>query len=268
MIKVMTLDTAKSRTGAGAQAEATFQGIRQAGIDLLCCQSVTSSYGEDNSARLLAESSGLICSCYAPPGRQPNDDDHGSEGLAMLSGPDVWVLNSGRLILPGCGGHPAWTAQFALLRKGRVSLLVFNLKLADQASTNKSQLHSLLGHPLCREAKTLVLVCADRRPRCTDGEFARLVNHANLHPQTDLIGDDNGWLCLLARSQAYEIGVLRDRGALAPGKTKEAVLAAPQFVAAAFEIRPKAQGRTRPLLPLSFREEWLGCREHFRAWAA
>jgi hypothetical protein len=241
--------------------------VRQAGLDLLCCQSVVAPVGRNDLPRLLADASGLTCSCYVPPGARTNRANQETGGLAILAGAGVWTLNSGTLTIAGNRHESSRLAQFTLVRKGMISLLAFNLNLADDARDHLSQVQGLFAHTLCREASGLVVLCADRRPMLAEAEFAALAERAGLTLHTSLIGADGGFLCLLASRGQYEVRLATSAQALPQVDTTREGILPSGFAAAAFEARRKKQGGKRPFLPLSFREQWLGCREHFRAWA-
>ncbi len=267
MIKVMTLNT-QTRKQTGALLGMDLAAVRRAGLDLLCCQSMAAPAGGDDPPRLLADASGLTCSCYVPPGGRTSRPNRKPGGLATFAGAGVWTLNSGSLTIAGDRDDPAHLVQFALVRKAMISLLTFNLNLADDDRDQRRQLQGLFAHTLCREASGLVVLCADRRPRLAETEFAALAERVGLTLHTSLLGADGGFLCLLASRGQYEVRLATNAEALPQVDTTLEGILPPGFAAAAFEAKRTGPGGKRPFLPLSFREQWLGCREHFRAWAA
>ena len=272
MIRVMTLDAGAAARQTKENLREAMEGVQRADIDLLCCQSVGGSgkNGED-ARRMLAEASGLTCTCFVPGGMGPDGNGSAPGGLAILTGAGIWTLNSGSLALAGEPGETERIAQFALVRKGMVSVLALNLHLAATASGQAVQLRALFGHSLLKDSYGAVVVCADHQPALGGGEIEAMVSRAGYAPHGSLIattaGSTEGFLCLLAaRNQGQFELTMDDQNLSWPGKSQTRTML--PGLAISFALSRTGQDRKRPFLPLSFREQWLGCRDHYRAFVA
>jgi len=255
MFQMMTLDAARAE-GLLRNAEDETAAPRRSAIDVLCCQSLVHNRdGRAPVSDLLAGRLGLTCSCFARA-RQFAKQGGPSRGLALLTASGLWVLNSGSFTV---GVHDQeTTVQFALIRKRSASVLVLNLHLAAAAPIRKAQLTSLFTSSLLREPYGAVVLCADRAAALYAKEWQALTapsRYCPCHVQEDGAG---GMLCLLkARCVPMAtVTVLAD--------TPSSSLTGTSL---AFEVeRLSPEKISRPAFPLSFREQWLGYREH-RAFA-
>ena len=272
MIRVMTLDVGATQGHEAKRLRAAMEGVRQAGIDLLCCQSVGrgGQHGEEAS-RMLAEATGLTCSCFVPAGPGQGGSEGSRGGLAILTGAGTWTLNSGSLGLALEPGGAERLAQFALVRKGMASMLVLNLQLAATASEQVGQLRGLFDHSLLKDPYGAVVLCADRQPLLEEVEFKAMAGRVGYAPRRSMFataaGATEGLLCLLATRDSGQFDLtLGVQEPWWPGVTQGK--AVPPGLAIAFALNRSNQKRTRPFLPLSFREQWLGSRENYRAFVA
>ena len=272
MIRAMTLDAGAVRGRTANYLRAAMEGVRRADIDLLCCQSVgRSGKGGEETRRMLAEASGLTCSCFVPAGPGRDGDGGSPGGLAILTGAGIWTLNSGSLALAVESGGAEQIAQFALVRKGMVSVLALNLHLAATAAAQAAQLRGLFGHSLLKDPYGAVVLCADRQPALGGVEIEAMAGRAGYAPHGSLIataaGSTEGFLCLLAARDRRQFDLTLGNQELSwPGESQGKSM--PPGLAIAFAINRTGQDRKRPFLPLSFREQWLGGREHYRAFVA
>jgi hypothetical protein len=263
MITVMTLDLDNQPSAESLHNR--FVGRGSTGLDILCCQSMP--HAVDSRDRqpsvVLAETLGLTCSCFAAcrdQGGLPVRGSRSVRGLATLTGSGVWVLNSGSFTV-GSAGTPE-VVQFALVRKNGVSVLVLNLHFVDGQEARQQQLTDLFAHPLLKEPYGAVVLCADREMQMPLKLWQTLANRSSYSVQRHcLITADHSLLCLLtARCEALAM-VTVDLGKAAwndgTGPDGRGGLAME------FEMQRRASDRHhRPLVPLSFREQWLGYREH------
>lgn len=268
MIRIMTLDGALSNGQSPEALRARIEPQRRGGIDLLCCQSVhhaaqaPANADMDASAaasRRLSDALGLTCSCFAAGRRQGR-----SAGLAILTGTGVWMLNSGSFAV-GEGDEEA-VVQFGLVRKNGASVLALNLHLADSPQAQSRQLADLFAHSLLKDPYGAVALCADRPARISFKEWQALAAPSRYAPQRALLSSaESGLLCLLtARTGAVSVVTVRQDQ---PHSDGNAASSAAPALSMEFEIQRSVQDkRTRPYFPLSFREQWLGYKEH-RAFA-
>jgi hypothetical protein len=254
MFQMMTLDAAQAE-GLLQNAEDEAAATRRSAIDVLCCQSLVHNRdGRAPVSDLLAGRLGLRCSCFVRA-RHHAEQGGSSRGLALFTASGLWVLNSGSFSV-GAPGQEA-TVQFALIRKRSASVLVLNLHLAAAAPIRKVQLSSLFTSSLLRESYGAVVLCADRAAALYAKEWQALTapsRYCPCHVQEDAAG---GMLCLLKTRCApmATVTVSLDSPWQLPG------------TALAFEVeRVSPEKISRPTFPLSFREQWLGYREH-RAFA-
>ena len=275
MIRVMTLDTGDQPDHATNQLQQCIAPKGPANIDILCCQSIRRSLdGNENLTDTLAQSFGLTCSCFAAhrprqgkPDQQPKS---GVSGLAIMVGGGVWMLNSGSFPVPGDQEGEEGLVQFALVRKNGASILVLNLQIAASKPAQRVQLHALFLHPLLKEQYGAVVLCTDRHTALSAKALQAITTRSDYILRSSLKpaqgGPSNGMMCLLTT---------RERAATAVSVGSAAALQAagscglPQpGLTLEFDIDRLAKDKkSRPYLPLSFSEQWLGGRERYVAFA-
>jgi len=272
MIRIMTLDTATQAEHSLDRLRTRIEPLRAQAIDLLCCQSI--GHAKDgrggprlDASQLLAETLGLTCSCFASR-RSPAKGKKAGKGLATFTGTGVWVLNSGSFTIGNAGEDEEEIVQFALIRKNGVSVLALNLHLAAVEKVQKRQLADLFSHALLKDPYGAVVLCADRAAQLSSKQWQALAGSSSytLHHHLFDAANGCGLLCLLtARTGAASTVTVRQpepqpsRAGKHSGALAELTLS--------FDIqRLTADKRNRPIFPLSFREQWLGYKEH-RAFA-
>lgn len=264
MIRVTTLDATIQTKESPGHLYARLKPLRQAGIDLLCCQSIPRTRdGQGNFSRLLSETLGLTSSCFAAGRHHPvvlPGKKKAVRGLAMLTGSGVWVLNSGSFTIGETDEEEI--VQFGLIRKNGASLLALNLHLAASQQARLRQLRELFCHPLLKDKYGAVVLCADRPAALPSKEWQAITARSNYSLHRDLLlnADDGGLLCLLtARAEAVSVVTVRHPERTQPADTK----GFPPGMTMEFDIQRMVSGkRIRPHFPLSFREQWLGYKEH------
>jgi len=268
MFKVMTLNTGDHLSPSTNRLQDCLAPLRHADLDILCCQSLRRSLdGSGDLAHPLSRSLGLTSSCFAVNRRSSKERGQGeSGGLAILTGAEVWMLNSGSLSILDEAEGEEWAGQFALVRKNSTSILVLNLQMAPSTQAQLLQLRSLFAHPLLKEHYGAVVLCGDRHPEVSAKELRTLTTRSNyaLDPGTTPAAQGKGMLCLLTARDQPELSVsiakagasLGRTGCLHPGPCIE------------FEVNriPEAK-KVRRYMPLSFREQWLGYKEKYPAFA-
>jgi endonuclease/exonuclease/phosphatase family metal-dependent hydrolase len=266
MFRIMTFDAAAQNETSPDCPRTRFHPLRQAGLDLLCCQSIShSTDGKENFCRWLSETLGLTYSSFAAGRHQSGPLPVGEKtarGLAMLTGTGVWVLNSGSFVV----GDPEEEAivQFALIRKNGASVLALNLHLAVSRQVQTRQLRDLFGQPLLKDTYGAVVLCADQSVALPLKEWQDLTARSNYSLNGHLLPavGNGGLLCLFtARTEAVSVVTIRhaEPMPLADGTVSDIL----PGNTVAFEIqRTASEKRIRPFFPLSFREQWLGYKEH------
>ncbi|MBV5317999.1 MAG: hypothetical protein JZU50_09320 [Desulfobulbaceae bacterium] len=277
MIKILTLDNGAIPGNATKWRTQTLAPLRHSAVDVLCCQSIRRSLGDTGDAtRLLAEALGMTYSCFAASRHRPASEGRrvkGICGLAILTGPEVWMLNSGCFPIPGERESEEGVAQFALIRKNGASVLILNFQLAQTVPTQQLQLLALLSHPLLKERYGAVVLCADQQIELSPKKLRALTTHSNYSLHRSLAAapphSDQGMLCLLTAREATADVIVHNAGPLhnvAPSNPKRIGQPA---LALEFEVqRIASDHKTRKYMPLSFREQWLGGREQYRSFAA
>jgi len=182
------------------------------------------------------------------------------------------MLNSGSFPIPGDQEDEDWVAQFALIRKNGVSVLILNFQIAASAQTQQLQLLALLSHPLLKERYGAVVLSTDRPIALSTKKLRAVTTRSNYGLQRGLSiappSPGQGTLCLLTAREATANVIVHDSGSLRTvGKSDSHKIGAPGL-ALEFEVqRIASDQKTRIYLPLSFREQWLGGREYHRALA-
>lgn len=272
MIRIMTLDAATWAGHSLDRLRTRIEPLRAQALDLLCCQSighVKDSRGglRLHASHLLAETLGLTCSCFASS-RPPAMGKKAGKGLATFTGTGVWVLNSGSFTIGNAGEDEEEIVQFALIRKNGASVLAFNLHLAAAEQVQERQLAALFSHDLLKDPYGVVVLCADRAAQLSSKQWQVLAARSSYNLQHHLLESANGsgLLCLLTvRTGAASAVTIRQPEPQPSSAGKHSGALAGLTVS--FDIqRLTADKRSRPIFPLSFREQWLGYKEH-RAFA-
>ena len=277
MIHVMTLATGEQPDYAIHRLPQENVPLRRhAPIDILCCQSIQRS-AEDNQDlnRTLAQAFGLTCSCFTANRQQPQAKGRRIDidsGLAIMTGIGVWMLNSGTFSVFGDQEGEEQIVQFALVRKNGASVLVLNLHIAASAATQRVQLEALFSHPLLKEQYGAVVLCTDRQTALSGKEVRALTTRSNycLHhnPRRAPSCPGKGMVCLLTAREKATVAVTLGSGS--DGASAELCDFPQPGLAIKFEMQRIVQNpqNIRPYLPLSFREQWLGGKEKYTAFAA
>ena len=239
--------------------EANLHPAELAGADVVCCRSLKRPEGESGGPiRRVLEGLGLSCGCFVPD-RTEAARGGVPVGLAILTGIGIWPLNSGRLRIAGEDRDTGSLAQFMHLRKQNASLLVLNLRLDPSPEEQHTLLGAVFAHPLFKERYSGVVLCGDRRVAVGERvlrSLARSVSWAYCPVPT---GDYGPLLFVPGNGQNIPTTVYPvappDLNAAERGRTL------------ALRIRRQPVKRSdRVRVPLSYREQWLGGQECFRAF--
>lgn len=274
MIRVMTLDIGGGTAQALKPDKHPIGSLSRETVDVLCCQSVPRplNSGRDCLAAHL-DRAGLQYSCFAA--NRPSVPQSGTRrgeltGLAIMTGPRIWMLNSGSFPLPGADGLGEGIVQFAHVRQGFHSLLVLNVQMAPARRDQLAQMRGLFASQLLQERYGAVVLCAGGLLTLTATDWLKVTAKSPFmpyHGAAALDGDAAATLAFAPRGQDFTISA----APYAPLPTAGEKRLPPRIIsqpgsAIAVEITRQAP-RQRLLLPLSFREQWLGSKENFRAFA-
>jgi hypothetical protein len=155
----------------------------------------------------------------------------------------------------------ATIVQFTLIRKHGASVLAFNLHLGFSREIQRRQLHDLFAHPLLREPYCAVALCTDRTAMLTAKQWKGLASRSRytLHhaPLTSATGGLLGLFTFSTDPVSAVTNYLP--GSIACPMAEQAQTA----LTMTFELeRIVSNTPNRLTFPLSFRERWLGYREH------
>jgi len=263
MINLMTLNAALP----GAQSKKFPWPVtlfRQNEIDLLCCQSVPCTPDDQTpDNRRLPAFSGLTCSCFAPGRpRRPDtsDDEQLSGGLAIFTGAGVWVLNSGSFIIGE--GEVATLVQFALVRKHGASLLALNLQLDRLHETRIRQLCELFAHDLLNASYGAVVLCANRAATFSAMQWKQISARSGYVLRQKPLATSSIGLLGLFTSRRPKTPATRGYWSARAEAVNAGHASSPSVLTMAVDIqRIDPDTPSRPAFPLSFYEQWPGCRE-------
>jgi len=276
MFKIMTLDGQAAADGHANRRRPASESLPLADLDVLCCQSITSSRTDNGDpTRVLAATLGMTSSCFAASRQQPPATGRQTaaiRGLALLTGAEVWMLNSGSFPLPGDREAEDGVAQFGLIRKTNASVLILNCQLATSVASQQRQLRTLFSHPLLKESYGAVVLAADQQIGLAAKNIRPLSLGSNYRLRRSLTvpspGPVQGMLCLLAARETESQVSIRAAGAAPALALPGGYRSGRTGKILEFEVeRIAPDPKHRLSMPLSFREQWLGGREQ-RAFAA
>jgi hypothetical protein len=270
------MDTGAQPDHTPNQLRKCMEPLRQVGLDVLCCQSIRRSVDScEDTSHQLCQSLGMTYSCFAAYRNQPQKKTRGKgalNGLSIHTGAEVWMLNSGSFPLPDGREAKEKVAQFAVVRKNNTSFLVLNLQLARSAKNQIQQLRFLFSQPLLKGRYGAVIICSDRQAIVNSRELQSITNLSpyRAHPTQTLSSPNKGMLWLLtARDQAKVAITVHNSSILTLLQTRPRTHAPEPALTMEFEVnRIPKNGKVRPNLPLSFREQWIGYRDNYRPFAA
>lgn len=251
MFTVTTRDGSEAHLNPGALA----------GADVVCCRALVRPEGEDGGrVRRVLEGLGLTCSCFVP---DPTIPGAGGEpaGLAILTGPGLWPLNSGRLRQIGEDRDLGGTVQFLHVRKQSASLLVLNLRLAPAPERQQALLGAVFAHPLFKERYSGVVLCSDHRVEVGERVLRSLARAAGYTFRPAAAADAGPLLFVPAHGRGTTASV-------SPVDPSDLPAAARNRTLRLSIQRQPAKPTDRLRVPLSYREQWLGSQECYRAYAS
>jgi len=180
--------------------------------------------------------------------------------LAICTGPEVWVLNSGSFIIGE--GDVAALVQFALVRKHGAPLLAFNLQLDPLRDIWLLQLRKLFAHALLRAFHGAVAICADRAIALSARQWQKLTARSGyVHRQTPLTSSGNDLLGLFT-ARRPKTPVTRGYWSARAASVNAGHASNPSALTMTVEIKRINPDTSRRLaFPLSFHEQWLGPRD-------
>ena len=240
-------------------SEAHLEPRSLAGADVVCCRALVRPEGESGGRiRRVLEGLGLTCSCFVPDqalskaGGEP-------AGLAILTGAGLWPLNSGRLRPSGEDRDLGAIVQFLHVRKQSASLLVLNLRLAPAPERQQALLGAVFAHPLFKERYSGVVLCSDG-PVEVGERVLRGLARASGYALCPTAADSGPLLFVPAPGRGTTARVSPIESADLPAAARSRTL---RLTVQHHPARPSDRLR----VPLSYREQWLGSQECFRAYA-
>lgn len=268
MFTITTLNNPCRSMGAEELAR-RFSPLLDEGIDLLCCQSIThvASYrhsDQQSETSLLAKHLNMTCSCFAAdrpdlPDAAPIKENPILRGQAIFTGAGIWTLNSGSFII-GEGEYEE-LVLFAIVRKNGASVLVFNFHLAADPGSQELQLADLFQHSLLKETYGAVVLCTDREALLPGKKWQNVTNISNYSAPQYLACSNDGLLGLFA-ARNEPVFTLIEETAQERNDQQDHAYPLPGLSLTVDIKRMVKNKRSRPSFPLSFREQWLGYRDH------
>lgn len=261
MIRAVTLNNNDGPGGPPLNLHERVAQLGLAEIDILCCQGVRRGMDDrEDETRIIAQSLGMTCSCFAasqPWHRKKDRRAQGVKGLAILTGAGVWMLNSGSLQGVGESERTKGFVQFALVRKNDTSILVLNMQLCGSRKLQLLQLRALFSHPLLKERYGAVVLCGDRQARLSVMELEAITDESTYAPYQDpaplfpCLEEGLLWI-LVAREQPVAAVTIRN------WQTSLSLVFEVDRISRAKKQRPN-------YLPLSMEEQWGGYKENSQA---
>ena len=280
MIRVVTLDISTIQGRPNNDLHTCIEQLRLAEIDILCCQGIRHAPDEKKDAtRILSESLQMPYSCFTANQHQKKARGQkatDASGLAILTGSEMWMLNSGNFpILSEAGGTPQ-SALFALVRKNGTSILILNLQLCGSKKSRLRQLRAIFSHPMLKERYGAVVLCGNRQTGLSAKEIQTITDNKKYSPYRSqaysVASPGEGILCMLVAREhpvaavtVYSTGTWEEEivpcnSALSDRQTSLSL----DFV---MDRIPQKHANS-VYLPLSFQEQWIGLRDKFPAVAA
>ena len=154
----------KKATGSPARLQDLTEQLRQAEIDVLCCQGIQRTFdGRHDQAREIAESMPMTYFISAndfivSTGRGAKEMI--VSGISILSGANVWMPSSGSFSLPVKDSDKKMVVQFAVIRKNHNSVLVINTEFSADPTVQLQQLRSVFSHQHLHEHYGAVVLCS------------------------------------------------------------------------------------------------------------
>lgn len=264
MIRVATLNNSNEHGHGLALADlhARIAQLRLMEIDILCCQGVwrATDDREEDQTSLLSQSLQMNCSCFAAYRHRQSEKDRnprGAGGLAILTGTEMWPLNSGNL--KGiCGPDGSREiVQFAHVRKNGASVLVLNLQLCESRHLQLLQLGALFSHQMLKGRYGAVVLCSDRRTKLTEKELQTITKMSNYvahspAPSASSTGEGMLWILVANKQPVASVTISN----LQTGQSLE------------FKMdRIAPDKNNKPYYALSFDEQWAGYKTNVQTLA-
>lgn len=173
--------------------------LKDAGVDIFCCHGEFGEpVGDYQSTRIIADLLGMsyFFSTTRPEGyRDGHCSDVKASGLAILSGSQAWMLNSGTFPLPSgeCGARRI--VQFAVIRKQGNTILVLNISFSPDPDLQEQQLETVLANQLLRDHYGAIFLCADIHHEVMEKRLYRCKSASrltSLHDVTVIDPDSSG----------------------------------------------------------------------------
>lgn len=154
----------KNATGSPTRLHELTEQLRQAEIDVLCCQGIQRTFdGRHDQAREVAESMPMTY-FFSATDFSMNTGGGAKEmivsGLSILAGANVWMPSSGSFSLAVKDSDKKMVVQFAVIRKNHNSVLVINTEFSTVPAVQLQQLRSVFSHQRLQEHYGAVVLCS------------------------------------------------------------------------------------------------------------
>lgn len=196
MIRIVTLSDSKNEVGSTALPPELAEQLSSVEMDILCCQGMQRTVdGKKDSARKMAELLRMTYS-FSATGCIVNNTGGEKEktinGLSILAGAHVWMLNSGSFALPGEDPDKNQIAQFAVIRQNGNSVLVINTELSPIASVQLHQLEAVFSHQLLLEQYGAVVLCSSGKIAVSQQDLQFVSAQSAYKPTHETTAVDSG----------------------------------------------------------------------------
>jgi endonuclease/exonuclease/phosphatase family metal-dependent hydrolase len=168
MLKIATINTWKCKGNYERRIALLAEKFKKEKYDILCCQeSFRTIDGKYDTARTLAANLGMTYTFSAA--RQKKRMHLGKKidsvsGLAILTGPETCMINSGSFPIPENSKDKDSVAQFAVIQKNGNGVLIINLCLSclqNKKTLRHKQLQIIFSHSIMEKQFAAILICGD-----------------------------------------------------------------------------------------------------------
>ena len=286
MLRIATLHDSYQKLGSASALRELTKQLRLAEIDVLCCQGMRRTLdGKQDPAMKIAESLQMTYSfsaTHSDVNASKGKKELTINGLSILAGAHVWMLNSGSFSLPG-DHDKKQVAQFAVVRQNGNSVVVINAELSSIASVQLQQLEAVFTHHLFQEHHGAVVLCSNGHTTLSPRDLqsvTALSTYKFINETTAMAFGGGKHFPAIASSQSGKTAQLTDgmiftltSRKLAPNTVRikeiSAELQAASLLTTEFEFkRSPPEKRNDFFFPLSFSEQRLEFRDSYRGTAA
>lgn len=182
--------TLKAAISAEDKVQSVAGVLKAAEVDILCCQEkFGSAAGDYQVTSKMAELLGMSYSFSISRPEGKRDAGEGQDeacGLAILTGSQAWMLNSGSFSLSSEEGKPGKIVQFAVIRKLGNTILVLNMSFSPSPQLQDQQLQAVMSNSLFRDQYGAIILCCEMHQRVAEHRVRNCMSGSRLKSQYDL----------------------------------------------------------------------------------